>query len=504
MFDACFRAFLICLVLTMSGTDTEAAKRVALVIGNSAYEKTSKLKNPENDARTLADTLDAIGFDQVTLKLDQTYTQLRRSLSQFSRQAAGADVALIYFAGHGIEVSGTNYVIPVDAGLAHVDDVEFEAVEVSKLLSAMNRAGTLKLVILDACRNNPFKQSMASTGTTRSVGRGLARVNPAGSDTLVAYAAKEGTLADDGTGTNSPYAAALIKHLTTPGLDVRLMFGRVRDEVLAATGRRQEPFTYGSLGGEAIYLAPPEAVSTPAPQATPASPARDREVVFWDSIKSSTVASDFEAYLERFPRGTFVALARSRLARLKAQEAAAEAERKKQSEVAALQVPKKERVLRRVGSREAVTVGTRGRWAVAHYDTDDGIACFAYARPSRSSPRDNKLNTKDIAFLVQTELNRSRKDVVRGVSAFVGTRVRKSEVVMVDIDGKSFAFAGDGHPVFLQEFASEPAFVEAMKAGNRLTVTGRPTSGRSYKDVYSLRGVTKALELLNQICPPGS
>jgi len=248
------RTVLIAVLLTLMAwvTPASAERRVALVIGNSQYKQVAQLKNPANDAASLATALRSIGFDSVTLKLDLNQTDLRRTLGRFSREAAGADIALIYFAGHGIEVRGANYVIPVDARLSHVDDIDFEAIELSKLMRSLGRAGKLKLVILDACRNNPFADRMLVPAGSRSVGRGLAGVNPAGSDTLVAYAAKEGTVAADGSGQNSPYAKALVKHITTPGLDVRLLFGRVRDEVLKSTGRRQEPFTYGSLGGEAV------------------------------------------------------------------------------------------------------------------------------------------------------------------------------------------------------------------------------------------------------------
>lgn len=246
-------ATVLCLI-SLGGAQAE--KRVALLIGNSGYSHSTPLSNPKNDASALADRFRQLGFDKVTLKLDVDANGLRRALGQFSRDAAGAGTAVIYFAGHGIEVDGTNYVIPTDARLSHVDDVDFEAVELDKLVRSLNRAKRLKLVILDACRDNPFKNAMSGAGGSRSVGRGLARVNPSGGNTLVAYAAREGTVAADGKGKHSPYANALLKHLATPGLDVRLLFGKVRDDVLAATGRKQEPFTYGSLGGEAISLAP--------------------------------------------------------------------------------------------------------------------------------------------------------------------------------------------------------------------------------------------------------
>ena len=264
----------------------EAARRVALVIGNSAYAKVARLPNPARDAAAIAATFRRMGFDEVILKTDQNQVGLRRALGRFSRIAAGADVAVLYYAGHGIEVAGRNYLIPTDATLADANDVGFEAVSLTTAMSALERAGKLKLVILDACRNNPFAVKMTRTGATRSVGRGLARVSPAGSDTLVAYAAREGTTADDGSGGHSPYTTALLKVLEAPGLDVRLLFGKVRDQVRAATGNRQEPFTYGSLGGDRIFLSAPAATASTSPGAPASAPA---------SVPASPAASGLSA-----------------------------------------------------------------------------------------------------------------------------------------------------------------------------------------------------------------
>ncbi len=317
MKSAAFRIALFLSVLWIWTTQAVAERRVALLIGNSDYASVTPLQNPRNDASVLAQQLNAIGFDKVTLRLDLNATQMRQALGKFARQAAGADIAVIYFAGHGIEVGGTNYVIPTDAKLSHVDDVEFEALQLSKLMRSVDRATKLKLVILDACRNNPFQQAMQGTGGNRSVGRGLVRVSPPGSDTLVAYAAKEGTLAADGDGRHSPYAAALIKHIASPGLDVRLLFGRVRDDVLASTGRRQEPFTYGSLGGNAIYLNSPDPVGSAGPgkkaEEEAQSSAAEQELAFWNTVKDRGSKRLLDLYLASYPSGTFATLAKAML-----------------------------------------------------------------------------------------------------------------------------------------------------------------------------------------------
>ena len=225
------------------------AKRVALIIGNAAY-RVGPLANPVNDATAVAEAFIKLGFEKVVLKTDLTGNDLRSELRDFSSDAAGADVAVVYYAGHGTEIGGQNYLIPIDAQLARASDVAFEAVALSDVLAGLEGARNLRLIILDACRNNFFPMA----GGTRSVHRGLARIEPE-NNSLVAYAAKEGTTAEDGAGrTHSPFTEALLKYLATPGLEVRLMFGRVRDAVMAATSPPQQPYIYGTLGGTEVYL----------------------------------------------------------------------------------------------------------------------------------------------------------------------------------------------------------------------------------------------------------
>ena len=186
-------------------------------------------------------------------------------LREFADKANDADIAVIYYAGHGIEVDGNNYLIPVDAKLERDNDVYDEAFSLDRVLVSVESAKKLRLVILDACRDNPFAQTMKKTVATRAIGRGLAKVEPASPNTLIAYSAKAGSTAADGNGKNSPFTTALSNHLTTPGLDVRRAFGFVRDDVLKSTNNRQEPYVYGSLGGDDVPLVPaPAAAAAPA------------------------------------------------------------------------------------------------------------------------------------------------------------------------------------------------------------------------------------------------
>jgi tetratricopeptide (TPR) repeat protein len=228
-------------------------RRIALVIGNSAYQGVSALPNPRRDAAAVAAALKSVGFQIVRLEGDLAREKLIDALRTFAREAASADWAVIYFAGHGLEVGGMNYLVPVDAKLESDRDVQYEAVALEQVVGAVEGARKLRLVVLDACRDNPFVARMKRTVASRSIGRGLARVEPEGG-TLVAYAAKGGEIALDGSGANSPFVGALLRHLPTPGLEIGKLFRQVRDDVLAATGRKQEPFVYGSLPGEDFFF----------------------------------------------------------------------------------------------------------------------------------------------------------------------------------------------------------------------------------------------------------
>ena len=229
-------------------------KRVALVVGNSKYRSVPTLPNPDGDAAAIADSLRAVGFQDVRQVNDATRDGLVDALKSFANAADSADWAVIYYAGHGMEMAGENYVVPVDAKLATDRDVPLEAVALDQAMSATEGARKLHLVILDACRNNPFANRIKRTVASRSIGRGLAEIEP-DSGTLVVFAAKHGQVALDGEGDHSPFVTSLIKRIQTPRIEIRKLFDLVRDDVMAATDRRQQPFTYGSVpGSEDFYF----------------------------------------------------------------------------------------------------------------------------------------------------------------------------------------------------------------------------------------------------------
>jgi len=297
-----------------------AEKRVALVLGNSNYQNVAPLPNPVNDSSKIAATLKDAGFDVVDSRRDLAAAETRRALRDFADRARDADIAVVYYAGHGIEVDGGNYLIPVDARLERDTDIYDEGLSLDRILIAIEPAKKLRLVILDACRDNPFARTMKRTVASRAIGQGLAKVEPTSPNVLIAYSAKAGSTAADGDGNNSPFTMALSHHLTKPGLDVRRAFGFVRDEVLKTTNNRQEPFVYGSLGGEDVPLvpaprsAPAAAAPAPAPSAQ-AEARRDYELALQIGNKSA-----LNAFLVQYPDGFYASLAKLQLDKIVAEE----------------------------------------------------------------------------------------------------------------------------------------------------------------------------------------
>src|SRR6202047_2166430 len=315
-----FCGFLLAAALLLLCQPAHAEKRVALVLGNSAYKNAPPLPNPVNDGAMIAATLKNAGFDVVDSRSDLPALEMRRALRDFSDRARDDEIAVIYYAGHGMEVDGPKYLIPVDAKLERDTDVYDEALSLDRILVAVEPAKQLRLVILDACRDNPFAKNMKKTVALRSIGGGLAKIEPASPNTLIAYSARAGSTALDGDAKNSPFTIALARHLTKPGLDVRRAFGFVRDDVLKNTGNRQEPFVYGSLGGDDVPLVPAKSgPSAPAPNPQ-AEARRAYELALQIGNKDA-----LNAFLAQYPDGFYASLARLQLDKIAADEAHATA-----------------------------------------------------------------------------------------------------------------------------------------------------------------------------------
>ncbi|RWA82219.1 caspase family protein [Mesorhizobium sp.] len=314
----------------------EAAKRVALVIGNSKYVDAVPLPNPANDAQLIASTLRNAGFDVIE-GVDQDNQGMHSLISRFTEESYNADLAVIFYAGHGMQVDGKNYLIPVDAELTSPAYLKTRTVQIDEFMAALPPDPAVGVIILDACRDNPLARTLAaSLPKSRSLGAGLAPVEAKADGVgtggvLIAYATDPGAIAFDGNGVDSPYSLALAKHLTEPGVEIQSALTRVRGEVTEATQGRQRPWHNASLGRE-VFLGKPAAqpaapvaepgadaaktTAAPAPVASE-PPSWEVEQRLWDEASKKNAIPFYEAYLEQFPNGRFATVAKLNIDQLK-------------------------------------------------------------------------------------------------------------------------------------------------------------------------------------------
>ena len=295
-----------------------AGGRVALVYGNGDYQNAPKLVNPANDAQIISTSLKQVGFSVITIR-DGDQSAMQRGLEDFGRQAQNADIALFYFAGHGIQVGGRNWLIPVDANIESSTDLPARAISANTVLELMELSGAkARIAILDACRNNPLSRSL-----TRAASRGLAKIDSSAAGSMIIFATAPGQVALDGSGTNSPFSKALAKQILIPGLEVRQMIGRVRRDVMADTGDKQVPWVNEAIVGD-IYLASAPVNNANADTQTTsvlsvannAASNTALEIAFWESVKDSADEQMLQLYLSKYPAGVFAGIATVRIAKL--------------------------------------------------------------------------------------------------------------------------------------------------------------------------------------------
>jgi uncharacterized caspase-like protein len=293
--------------LPITSQATPSERRVALVIGNGAYgSEIGALANPSNDAADIAEALEAAGFETM-LKLDVDRDAMQRAVIDFGRSLDDGGVGLFYYAGHAVQVDGNNYMIPLGAQIDREDYVPLEAVDINQVLGRMGGANNrLNIVILDACRNNPFRS------ISRGVSRGLAQTS-APTGTYIAYSAGPGQVALDGERRNSPYTAGLLEMMAQPGLSLEEVFKGVRVKVLASTEDKQTPWTSSSITGDFYFHQREPEVAEPLPTAPPAT---SDDLVVWSAIANSQNAEDFKMFLETYPDSPLAPFAKQRLARL--------------------------------------------------------------------------------------------------------------------------------------------------------------------------------------------
>jgi hypothetical protein len=281
---------------------------VALVIGNGNYKHTARLTNPVNDASDVGAALERLGFD-VLRGIDVSHAGMRDVIRTFSQKVVGADVALVFYAGHGLQVDGKNYLLPVDAQIETRADLEFGSIDLNLLLSFMEGQAKTSIIFLDACRDNPMGTKLTRGTRSASVGRGLAQV-ASGVGTLIAFATQPGNVALDGEGRNSPFTSALLTIMERPGLPLSEVMISVRNEVLKTTGGKQLPWEHSSLTGQ-FYFKPAE------PGSAASADQNGLELAFWNSIQGSRNPQLYEAYLRRYPNGSFAEIARINLQEVK-------------------------------------------------------------------------------------------------------------------------------------------------------------------------------------------
>ena len=253
----CSLAVCVLVLFVSGGVAARAADRLALVIGNAHYSSAPALSNPTNDAEDLASSLRSLGFEVIE-RSDATRAAMADAVREFSEKLEGVDTALFFYAGHGVQVNGDNYLVPVDAKIDSPSDVRFGTINLNDIMGEMEGKGHAAIILLDACRDNPFADAVAKSGRSLG-GRGLGRIDPNGAGMLVVYSTQPNNIALDGGGRNSPFTSALLAHVRKPGVEVRQLVSEVRADVLSSTDGKQVPWDNSSLVGNVYLMASPPA-----------------------------------------------------------------------------------------------------------------------------------------------------------------------------------------------------------------------------------------------------
>lgn len=320
--------FLLGLMSWSAAVPANAAKRVALVIGNSAYEHAAVLDNPINDANDVAAALQKQKFE-VIKGIDLDHAAMLSTIRKFSRALSKGDIGVFFYAGHGIQIKGKNYLVPTNAKLADSFGIDFELVRLERIHRAMEQSAKVNIIFLDACRNNPIARNLARSMGTRSaaVGDGLAAME-SGIGSLISFSTQPGNVALDGRGSrNSPYAASLAKHISEGEGDITEILIKVRRDVMSATAQKQVPWEHSALTQQ-FYFSPPKK-NEPAAAAAKSSGgnaisfSQQAELAFWHSVKDSNDPALLKSYLDQYPRGAFAPIARLLVARHSAKTPAA-------------------------------------------------------------------------------------------------------------------------------------------------------------------------------------
>jgi hypothetical protein len=443
-------AFLFSFALLVTLIDeARAEKRVALVFGNSAYQHAAELKNPRNDADDVAGALRRLGFEVIT-GLDVDDRQMTQKVRDFARALDGADVALFYYAGHGLQAKGQNYLLPVTAAPKTETDLDFEAVPLDLIMKQMQRMTRVSLVILDACRDNPLARSLKASSRSAAIGQGLARVEDT-AGMLIAFSTQPGNVALDGTGRNSPFTKALLTHIEAPGATISDIMIEVRKQVMTETAERQIPWENSSLTGK-FYFRPGTQVAAIPPATGPRDSIGVSDAAldhtFWTSIAQSNDPALYREYLRRFPGGTYAAIADAKLQALLQPRPAAPPEEARSLENPRQVAEDMQRELKRIGCYSGQVDGVWGPaakrgverfnqatklklqadppngQAVTKVKSFSGVIC--QSEPQSQQVRKVDRNSTQPKSSQQQQIDPAAAGIVGGIiGGYIGSRIRK-------------------------------------------------------------------------------
>jgi uncharacterized caspase-like protein len=471
----------------------QAQERVALVIGNGAYQSATRLPNPSNDAADMASALRALDFT-VVVATDVDKGAFDRKLREFAHALRTARTAVFFYAGHGIQVAGKNYAIPVDAKLETAADLQVETVDIDQIVAVMQSdENRVNLVFLDACRDNPLTRSFArGLPATRaaSVGAGLSALE-AGRGTLIAFSTAPNKVALDGSGRNSPFTQALLKHIRTPGLDIAFVMRRVTAEVETWSGGKQVPWMHASLTTDVVLARGPAGTSAAAPPAPPAGPAADE--IAWSFLKDSKDSAQLQWFLDRFPTSARRPEAAARIAALRDEAARASLPANNAPAPAKPNAGAQQAAL----TAAPTMLAQYEKWG-AYVGAENGIkVCYALSRPDRSdiTPRNA---VRDPTFMMVA--NRPAKGIKQEVSIIFGYPFKPDADATVEIGSSSFPMYTRDQGGWIKNPAEEARLIEAMNKDSKLVVKGTSARGVQVADYYSLRGLARALDRAAQEC----
>ncbi|MFM1814787.1 MAG: hypothetical protein RLZ98_1482 [Pseudomonadota bacterium] len=403
--------FLVLSLNSSSAASREPEKRVALVIGNSSYEFTSPLANPRNDAADVGTLLKKLGFEVVS-GTDLNKTAMEKVIRSFAEKMTGAKLGVFFYAGHGLQVGGKNYLVPIDAKLTTAIGLDFEMVSLDLVHRTMEQQSPTNVLFLDACRDNPLARNLARALGTRSasIGRGLAAVE-SGEGTLISFSTQPGNVALDGGGRNSPFARALVRHLDKPGEDLSSILINVRNDVMSATGRRQVPWDHSALTAH-VYMAAP-----PVPKA-PAIPYKEQvELSLWEAVKGTDSQELLRSYLDRYPDGKFATQARSLIDQLEKEAREEQIAAEKEAELRRAEAAKAAALLAKVESeRKAALAKQADELKRAREEARKAREALAKAEQERIAARQAAEAAKDSANAAEKEAELRKAEAAKSAA----------------------------------------------------------------------------------------